>query len=213
MDDPVQRTALSEEDGARADCYALISRLFYAAPDAALLSSLAAGPDDDDITPQTQPGDEPPPGGYAEAFAAFRRACRTADAAALRQEFDDLFVGAGKALFSPYTSGYAAPNAPDRHLVALREYLASWGLARRDSVFETEDHVAAVCDVMRWLIERDYPLEQQRSFFDGFVCTGLSDFCSAIETGAASSFYRSVAGFTRAFMALEKDAFAFDGDG
>ena len=210
MRDQVPRAELSEEDQARADCYALISRLFYSAPDTELLTSLAGEPGQDERANGPSPDDEAGPEGYAEAFAAFRRACRAADAAALRQEFDDLFIGAGKALFSPYTSGYAVPGAPDRHLVALREHLASVGLSRRDSVFEVEDHVSAVCDVMRWLIERDHPLEEQRSFFDDFVYAGLADFCSAIKTSAASSFYRSVAGFTWAFLALEKDAFAFD---
>ena len=45
-----------------------------------------------------------------------------------------------------------------------------------------------------------------------FVYAGVSNFCSAIEVAATSSFYRSVARLTRVFIALEKDAFAFDGE-
>ena len=90
--------ALADEDAARAHCYALISRLFYAAPDADLLRALAGGLADGDAaqTDSAQAADEP--GGYAAAFAALQYASRSADLAGLRQEYDDTFVGAGKAL-------------------------------------------------------------------------------------------------------------------
>ena len=99
------------------------------------------------------------------------------------------------------------PNAPDRHLLALRAHLAAWGLARRDAVFEVEDHVSAVCDVMRWLIEHDRPLEEQLPFFNDFVYTGVGTFCDAIDAAATTSFYRAVAAVARAFLLVEKEAF------
>jgi TorA maturation chaperone TorD len=206
MDEQVLPLELAEEDGARADCYAVVSRLFYAPPDAELLASLSAEPAPGDSSEAVR-GDNPLAKDYARAFAALRDACRSADAAALRQEYDDLFIGAGKALVSPYTSAYAAPQAPDRHLVALREHLAAWGLARRASVFEVEDHVSAVCDGMRWLIASNRPLAEQRRFFDDFVFTGVVVFCGAIKASAPASFYRSVAAFAHAFVAIENDAF------
>jgi TorA maturation chaperone TorD len=209
MTDPVLPAELAEEDRARADCYALISRLFYAPPDAGLLESLAAASPGDST--EAAPGDDLGSKDYARAFAAFQHACSSADAATLRQEYDDIFIGAGKSLVSPYTSGYAVPHAPDRHLVALRERLASWGLARREAVFEVEDHVSALCDVMRWLVERDRPLAEQRSFFDEFVHPGVTGFCTAIQASATTSFYRSVAAFTQAFLAIENDAFTLHG--
>ena len=201
---------LPEEDRARADGYALISRLFYAPADADLLQQLAgepqapgeeAGLELQGLAPEAQQN------GYAIAFRTLQDACRKADAAALRQEYDDLFVGAGKALVSPYTAGYAAPHAPDRHLLALREQLLTWGLARRDSSFELEDHVSAVCDVMRWLIERERPVEEQLAFFDAFVATGVGGLCTAINERSKTSFYRAVAGLARALIAIEKEAF------
>ena len=210
MEDQVLRPELSEEDRARAGCYALVSRFFYASPDPELLESLAAASEAGERMAGAV-GEEGASEGYARALATLQHACGSADADALRQEYDDLFVGAGKALFSPYTSGYAVPHAPDRHLVALREQLASWGLARRDSVFEVEDHVSAVCDVMRWLIERDRPLDEQRTFFDEFVYPGVIPFCTAIQASAPSSFYRSVAGLAQAFLAIENDGFTLHG--
>ena len=191
------------EDRARAEVYALISRLFYAPPDAALLQCIAwasaEAPENGDTS-----------GEYGEALEALRRAARSADPDALRQEFDDTFVGAGRALVTPYTSGYSLPHAPDRHLVALREQLALFGLERRHAVFEMEDHVAAVCDIMRWLITRERPLHEQRAFFHAFVYSGVGTFCSAIEASASTSFYCAIARLTRAFLEIENEALALE---
>jgi TorA maturation chaperone TorD len=208
MADAVTNVSISEEDRARAGCYALISRLFYAAPDADLLQRLRGDP-----PPEVEEAklalvlEEPQLAGYPAAVAALQAASRSAELGPIRQEYDDLFVGAGRAVVTPYTSGYAVPNAPDRHLLTLREHLEAWGLVRRDAVYEVEDHVSAVCDVMRWLIEHDRPLEVQRRFFDEFVYTGVATFCDSIEESAATSFYRAVAGLGRAFLTIEKAGF------
>ena len=206
-----EKTEISQEDRARAECYALVSRLFYSPPDAALLRELAGATeleiqDEDDlhlITWELEAVETP----YTRAFKSLQDASRSAEPDALRQEYDDLFAGAGKALVTPYTSGYAVPHAPDRYLVALKEHLVAWGLARRDQVFEIEDHVSAVCDVMRWLIERERPVDEQLAFFNDFVYTGVGTFCDAIEARAATAFYRAVAALARAFLAIEKQAF------
>jgi len=204
---------LSEEDRARADCYALISRLFYAAADDALLKLLAAPISDREsaVPPQDTEGEDREASAYAEAFRALQHAAREADADAVRQEYDDFFVGAGKALVTPYTAGYVAPHAPDRHLLALRELIATWGLARREAIFEVEDHVSALCDVMRWLIERDHPLEEQAAFFTDFVYAGAESFCDAIDSNPNAAFYRAVARLARAFLAIEKHGFELQG--
>jgi TorA maturation chaperone TorD len=206
-----EKPELEEEDQARAECYALVSRLFYAPPDAELLRQLSAEPElqmqeEDDlqlVTWEKEPSETP----YTRAFRLLQEASRNAQIELLRQEYDDLFAGAGKALVTPYTSGYAVPHAPDRYLLALREHLVAWGLARRDQVFEIEDHVSAVCDVMRWLIERERPMEVQLAFFNEFVYTGVGTFCDAIDARAGTPFYRAVAGVARTFLAIEKEAF------
>jgi TorA maturation chaperone TorD len=210
VDEP-DKPLISEEDKARAECYALVSRLFYAPVDAELLRELAGEPQ---LEVQDANGlqivgweiepDETP---YTRAIKVLKDASGASDPEALRQEYDDLFAGAGKALVTPYTSGYAVPHAPDRHLVALREHLVAWGLVRRDSVFEIEDHVSAVCDVMRWLIERERPLVEQRAFFDDFVYSGVGTFCDAIDARATTPFYKAVAGVARTFLAIEREAF------
>jgi TorA maturation chaperone TorD len=209
MQTAAQSSGVHAEDLARAHCYALISRLFYAPPDADLLNALALEPQTEapDAAGVIRHADEALPNDYATAFRTLKEASRTADPTALRQEYDDLFVGAGKALVTPYTSGYSLPHAPDRHLLTLRERLTALGLARRESTFELEDHVSAVCDVMRWLIERGSSVDEQLRFFEDYVYSGVGAFCDAIEASRASAFYSAVARFARVFLAVDNQAF------
>ena len=211
MQSTADECALEEEDRARAECYGLISRLLYAPADADLLRELAGPSQAQPVPDQESQTTDPAPDAYPEALRRLQEAARRADAATLRQEYDDIFIGAGKALVTLYTSAYALPHAPDRHLLTLRERLMAWGLKRRDAVFELEDHVSAVCDVMRWLIERRRPLDDQLAFFNDFVYSGVGPFCAAIETRAHTAFYRCVAAFVRTFIAIEKEAFDLHG--
>jgi TorA maturation chaperone TorD len=178
----------------------LISRLFFSPPDAALLASMAidAG--------EAAPADGPA-GDVQRAWVGLQQAARAASPAGLTEAYDALFTSVGKALVSPYTSGYAAPSAPDRYLVRLRGQLATWNLARKQSTFEMEDHVSGVCDVMRWLIEQGQPVAAQQAFFSEFVYPGVSALCAAVNKAGAAEFYQRAADFTQTFLELEKSAF------
>jgi TorA maturation chaperone TorD len=91
--------------------------------------------------------------------------------------------------------------------VALRNRLDEWGLGRRDGIFETEDHISAVCDGMRWLIEHGRALAEQREYFNDYVDAAMGAFCAAIKQAPSAHFYRSAGALTLAFHAVEKDAF------
>jgi TorA maturation chaperone TorD len=192
-----ERQPESAEDAARANHYALIGRLFYDAPDSILIAQLrrpeAASTDDNSA--------------LARAWQALRDACSTAYPAMLKQEYDNLFVGVGKAEVTPYTSHYVRDIAPDRHLVQLRQRLEQLGFGRRTAAFEVEDHIAGVCDVMRLLVEGGHPLAEQRRFFKEFVYPGASAFCDLVAGAISASFYRLVAGYARAFLDVEREAF------
>ena len=211
-----QKPAPSEEDEARAHCYALVSRLFYAPPDTDFVRRLTAlARDQSAVTDATHDDctvtDASAPVGYADAFLALQRAADSADLNSLRETYEELFIGAGAARVTPYTSAYALTIAPDRHLVALREQLAAWGLVRRDSVFEVEDHVSGICDAMRWLIESGHSLDEQRAFFDAYVRPGIGPLCEAVAINTDTPFYRAAAALTRAFLAIEKEGFELHG--
>ena len=117
---------LEAEDRARANCYGLISKLFYAPADPNLLAEICR-------SGEAAEGDG---GGLSAAWRELQETCRSAYPAILRQEYDNLFVGVGRAAVTPYLSGYAEASSPDSYLVRLREQLAAWGLARREGVFE-----------------------------------------------------------------------------
>ena len=199
MAEPEASSAIEPEEQARALWYAIVSRLFYAAPDRGFLDGLTAIGRE----AEREAGESP----FLAAWRDLQRACEGAEPQALTEEFESLFVGVGKAPVTPYTSAYAAPNAPDRHLLGLRDTLSGWGLARRERVFEAEDHVSALCDTMRWLIEQPAAVEDQRAFFLEFVEVGVTAFCGATIRSPLAAFYAKACAFTQEFLIVEKNAF------
>ena len=76
---------------------------------------------------------------------------------------------------------------------------------------ETEDHVAYVCEVMRYLIAGDDAevanLARQREFFNEHVQPWLPSLCDAIGAHPKAHFYAALAEFTRAFASIEAQGF------
>lgn len=188
-------TDVHGEDLARAYGYALIGRLLYGAPDAALVARLLEQPASDDAVP------------LAQAWQALQQASREIDLDDVRLEYDELFIGVGRAPVTLYTSAYVAAHAPDRHLLALRNQLDALGLARRPEAGETEDHMSALCDVMRWLIENRVGLAGERQFFFDYLAPAVEPLCKAIAMQPRSRFYRSVAAYLEAYADVERTGF------
>ncbi len=199
--------AVSPEDQARADLYGLLARLFYAPPDANLISELRlAVPPPQDGEPLTAEG-EALRGAWAELAAA----CGSAFPARIEEEHLQLFVGVGKAEVTPYLSAYLVRSESDTPLARLRGQLAGWGLARREEAVEPEDHISALCETMRWLIVgRKAKLDVQRQFFLEYLHTGASRFCSAVSTCDSAKFYRHPAKLLQALLDVEHKAFDID---
>jgi TorA maturation chaperone TorD len=188
---------LAPEDAARADFYALLARLWYAGPDAALLQAIAAA---DEIAAE---------GGQvalADAWRALQAAAAAADAEAARTEHEALFVGTGKAAITPYGSHYLVETGRERVLVALRDELAELGLERNETVNEPEDHFAALCEVMRHLVaggSSDAALQRQKKFFTRYMHHAYNPLTDQVMASTKTSFYGYVAGFTKAFCDTE----------
>ena len=188
------RTSAPEEQ-ARANFYALLSRLFYAPPDAALLAALAQA---DELEGEDD--------ALADAWARLCRATAVTDAEAVRDEFDSVFIGTGKAAVTLYTSAYSIKYSNEAPLAALRGELAELGL--RGERAEPEDHIAALCDVMRYLIaEGEGGLDQQKRFFARWIEPSAQPLCAAIERNDQTSFYKHVARLAKTFFSLEHSAF------
>lgn len=194
-------SADDSEELARAELYGLLSRLWWAAPDAALLTDFAQA--------VTQ---APVPGGHLEApWQDLVSALRSTTAAAAAQEWDALFGGVGKPELFLYGSYHLAGFLNERPLAALRDDLARLGLTRDARRGETEDHVAFVFEVMRWLVAGDdvalCNLEQQRRFFRAHVQPWVETMCDAVLAHPKAQLTRALAGLTRAFVQVETQGF------
>ncbi len=198
---------VSAEDQARADLYGLLARLFYAPPDANLISELRlASPPPDDGEPLTAEGKA-----LKAAWAELVEACGSAFPARLEEEHLQLFVGVGKSEVTPYLSAYLVRSESDSPLARLRGQLADWGLARREEAVEPEDHVSALCETMRWLIVgRKATLQAQRQFFLEYLYTGGSRLCTAVSACDNAKFYRHPAKLLQALLDVEHKAFDID---
>lgn len=191
---------LEEVDRARADLYALLARLYYQGPDAGLLALIA------------QTGAQIPPETglpYAVAWRALAASAPSADPAVAQQEYDDLFVGTGRAEVSLYAAHYLAETGREKILVGLRTELVAMCLSRKETSREPEDHFAGLFDVMRHLVERgstDAALRDQSRFFGQFIEPSYVPFCDAVVASARAEYYGRVAALTRAFLDVEKDA-------
>jgi len=189
--------SLAPEEQARANFYALLSRLFYAPPDAGLLAALAQADEleaDDEI--------------IAARWRELAKAAANADPEAVREEYETAFVGTGRAPITLYVSAYSVRYTNEMPLAALRGELAALGLARRNEAHEPEDHIAALCDVMRHLIaERQRDLDEQRRFFERWIQPIVEPLCNAIDTSEHTAFYKCVGRTAKAFFSLEQSAF------
>ena len=197
MSSPASEPELQPEDAARAGIYGLVARLFYAAPDEGVLGGL--------LHSSAFEGSEQP---IALAWRELVAAGRSVFPVVLENEHTELFVGTGKAEVTPYLTHYTIKYATDNPLVELRQQLAAWGLSRRENVNEPEDHIAGVCETLRPAIAVQHRTdEEQKAFFERFLYRGGVAFCDAVSASPKAVFYRRVAGLTRAFFEIEREAF------
>jgi TorA maturation chaperone TorD len=198
---PEPTAAVLQEDRARADFYALTSRLFYAGPDAGLLAAIAGA---DEIAGEAENVS------LAEAWKSLISAAAAMDAEAAREEYDSVFVGTGKAEITPYASHYLAESMQERVLVRLRDTLTEMGLAKNATAAEYEDHFSGLCEVMRHLIvagSSDVAVQEQKMFFIDYLVPWYAGFCAAVMASPNTNFYKHVALFTKAFLDVEMGSF------
>ncbi len=194
----------SGEDQARADLYALLSRLLLAAPDAALLEALASS------DPILAEGGDP---ALERAWEQLTVASGVMDPQLVRDEFTALFISIGTPPVDPYGSRYIAGYMNDTPLAQLREDLAKLGLARMRGRGEFEDHLGALCETMRVLVAgapgiRRQPLEVQQKFFEAHIGSWCMRALDDIANADGANYYRLVARFAQAFLAIEAESFA-----
>jgi TorA maturation chaperone TorD len=197
---PPVSSALDEET-ARAEIYGLLAQLYYAAPTPELLAALRVA-----VT------DAPAQGAFLEEpWRALVGVARALPDSGVREEYDALFGGVGKPEVYLFGSHYLSGFLNEKPLARLRDTLAELGLARDEAMPETEDHVAYLCEVMRYLIAGDDAavanLTRQRAFFTDQLQPWVNQLCDAISAHPKARFYAALADFTRAFMNVEAQGF------
>lgn len=198
---PPATTSALDEETARAEVYGLLAALWYAPPTAELMAALRVA--------VTQ---APAAGAFLEEpwreLVAVARTSSDKDVAA---EYDTLFGGVGKPEVYLFGSHYLAGFLNEKPLVRLREDMAALGLDRDEAMPETEDHLACLCEVMRYLIAGDdvtvSNLAHQRQFFQSHLQPWLDRLCDAVAAHPRARFYAALAGFTRAFASVEAQGF------
>jgi TorA maturation chaperone TorD len=196
------RPPIAAEEQARADVYALLSRLWSQAPDAGLLRALGAAP----RLPAADEG-----AGWPEAFNRLADASSVMDAGAAAQEYTDLFIGVGHSEVDLHASYWLAGG--ERPLPELRRHLGELGLGRRPDAALMEDHLGALLETMRLLVAgradvQPAPVAVQAAFFERWLAPWTDRCCTAIDVCSIANYYRRVAECTKIFLALERDSFA-----
>lgn len=191
---------LGDEDRARAEHYAIFSQLFARAPDADFLRKLP-------VLAASWSGADSPLG---QAWLLLADAARSISAEQLEEEYTRLFLTIGRPEVMLFGSFYIAGFLMEEPVVEVRADLAELGLGRRLGVTESEDHIAALSDVMRHLIVTgpDAPgLARQKAFFEGHLAPWVDALAKALESAPDSRFYSRTAALVRAFFDIERLAF------
>lgn len=194
-------SSVFDEETARAEVYGLLAALFYAAPTEALYANLRVA-----VT------ESPEPGAVLEvAWGDLVAAARAIPLKDISEEFNGLFGGVGKPDVFLFGSHYLSGFLNEKPLAALRTDLAALDLARDAAMPETEDHVAYICEVMRFLIAGDdvalSNLTRQREFFSRHVLPWLPLMCEMLRAHPKARFYKTLAAFTESFISVEAQGF------
>ncbi len=197
MNEPARTAAIAEEDALRADLYDYLSALLARPPERELIERTRAL--EGDITE------------LGQAVSSLATIAGRSAEPGLEREFARLFIGLGRGELLPYASYYMTGFLNERPLAALRAELRRLGVRRADNVFEPEDNIATLCEVMGGLIRGRFgapaPLDAQREFFARHMAPWAEHFFTDLERAKGSLFYAPVGSMGRVFMTIEKEAF------
>ena len=195
-------TTLPEEETLRADLYALLAKLLSGAPDQATLQQLAAlTGDDSDL---------------GSGITALARVANITSPEAATREYNALFIGLGRGELLPYASYYLTGFLNEKPLATLRNDMTRLGIERAPNVYEPEDNIASLSEMMAGMIRGRFfgaaSLAEQKRFFNTHVGPWAGHFYSDLEAAKNSVLYAPVGAIGKAFIEIEKEAFRMAGD-
>lgn len=192
---------ISNEDRMRADLYNFLGVLLSRPADEMLLAQV-----------KSLSGDETPLG---QAIATLAKVAALSKPKAVESEFNKLFIGLGRGELLPYASYYLTGFLNEKPLALLRQDMTSHGLTRAENVFEPEDNIASLMEMMGAMIVGRFgtptDLARQKAFFNKHIGAWASHFFNDLETAKNSVFFAPVGTVGRVFMEIETEAFRLSG--
>ncbi|MBE9477591.1 MAG: molecular chaperone TorD family protein [Proteobacteria bacterium] len=188
---------IAEEDQLRADLYDYMAALLAGPPSKALLKkTVALKGDDSDL---------------GVGFKALSRVATAQTDKTAESEFNALFIGIGRGELLPYASFYLTGFLNEKPLAALRKDMAGLRITRAMNVFEPEDNIASLFEMMAGMITGRFGdpagLDQQKEFFNRHIGPWAGHFFSDLEGAKNSVLYAPVGAIGRVFIEIEQEAF------
>lgn len=201
MTEAAKTLTVSEEDALRADLYDFLGAFLASPPDKVLLKK-AAG-----LT-----GDHSDIGRGVTALSAVAGAFAPQ---AAREEFEALFIGLGRGELLPYASYYMTGFLHEKPLAALRNDMSRLGIERAPNVYEPEDNIASLFEMMAGMIRGRFfgaaSLDDQKRFFNTHIRPWAGHFFTDLEGAKNSVLYAPIGAIGRAFVEVEREAFRMAG--
>ncbi|SFT77855.1 TorD/DmsD family molecular chaperone [Sedimentitalea nanhaiensis] len=193
---------VTPEDRLRADFYNFLGLLLSAPPTRTVLEQMAGlGGDETDL---------------GQAIQGMSRVARVTKPAAAEREFNALFIGLGRGELLPYASYYLTGFLNEKPLAQLRSDMAARAITRAPNVYEPEDNIASLMEIMAGLIVGRFgqpaSLGNQKTFWNRHIGPWAGHFYSDLEAAENSVLYASVGAAGRMFMQIERDGFRMTKD-
>jgi TorA maturation chaperone TorD len=185
------------EDRLRADLYNFLGLMLSGPPDQLLLDQcVGLSGDDSDL---------------GQAIGSLSRVAKVTKPQKVESEFNALFVGLGRGELLPYASYYLTGFLNEKPLATLRSDMAMRGMTRAPNVYEPEDNIASLMEMMGGMIVGRFnapaKLDDQKTFFNRHIAPWAGHFFSDLEAAKNSVLYASVGSVGRAFIEIEREAF------
>ncbi|WP_223424013.1 TorD/DmsD family molecular chaperone [Tateyamaria pelophila] len=188
---------IATEDRLRADLYNFLGLMLSGPPDQMLLDQCAHLTGDDSE--------------MGQAIAGLARVAKASKPRSVESEFNALFIGLGRGELLPYASYYLTGFLNEKPLAALRSDMAARAMTRAPNVYEPEDNIASLMEMMAGMIVGRFgkpaTLDDQKMFFNKHIAPWAGHFFSDLEAAKNSILYASLGAVGRAFMNIEREAF------
>lgn len=186
-----------QEDQLRADLYDFLAALLARPPKQDLLRRTAAlTGDDSDL---------------GQAIKALARVAAQTGPQVAEREFNALFIGVGRGELLPYASFYLTGFLNEKPLATLRKDMAALRIIRAPNVFEPEDNIASLLEIMAGMIAGRFgdpvAIDRQATFFNRHIAPWAGHFLADLEGAKNAVLYAGVGAVGQIFMEIEREAF------